>query len=296
RVGKGVFSAMKLGKTRPPKDDGRKQDEPAVLETEDLDRKAIRLGGGLDPDTISLASVTAVTTNVSNKRAKPDIKMEPSAGRPMDYQVSITVIEARQLVGLNMDPVVCVEVGEEKKYTSMKESTNCPYYNEYFVFDFHVPPDVMFDKIIKLSVIHSKNLLRSGTLVGSFKLDVGTVYTQPEHQFYHKWAILSDPDDITAGVKGYLKCDIAVVGKGDNIKTPHKSNETDEDDIEGNLLLPDGVPSERQWARFYVKIYRAEGLPRMNTSIMANVKKALIGENKDLVDPYVQVTFAGQKV
>ncbi|XP_069089793.1 otoferlin isoform X11 [Pleurodeles waltl] len=295
KVGKGVFSAMKLGKTRPPKEENKRQDEPAVLETEDLDRKAIRLGGGLDPDTISLASVTAVTTNVSNKRSKPDIKIEPSAGRPMDYQVSITVIEARQLVGLNMDPVVCVEVGDEKKYTSMKESTNCPYYNEYFVFEFHVPPDVMFDKIIKLSVIHSKNLLRSGTLVGSFKLDVGTVYTQQEHQFYHKWAILSDPDDITAGLKGYLKCDIAVVGKGDNIKTPHKANETDDDDIEGNLLLPDGVPSERQWARFYIKLYRAEGLPRMNTSIMANVKKALIGENKDLVDPYVQVSFAGQK-
>lgn len=34
----------------------------------------------------------------------------------------------------------------------------------------------------------------------------------------------------------------------------------------------------------------------MNTSIMANVKKAFIGENKDLVDPYVQVQFAGQKV
>ncbi|XP_037248635.1 otoferlin isoform X13 [Falco rusticolus] len=295
RAGKGVFSAMKLGKTRPSKDDHRKQDEPAVLEAEDLDQKAIRQGGRLEPDTISLASVTAVTTNVSNKRSKPDIKMEPSAGRPMDYQVSITIIEARQLVGLNMDPMVCVEVGEEKKYTSMKESTNCPYYNEYFVFDFHVPPDVMFDKIIKLSVIHSKNLLRSGTLVGSFKMDVGTVYTQPEHQFYHKWAILSDPEDLTAGLKGYLKCDIAVVGKGDNIKTPHKSNETEEEDIEGNLLLPDGVPAERQWARFYVKIYRAEGLPRMNTSIMANVKKAFIGDNKDLVDPYVQVVFAGQK-
>lgn len=55
----------------------------------------------------------------------------------------------------------------------------------------------------------------------------------PEHQFYHKWAILSDPVDITAGCKGYLKCDIAVVGKGDNIKTPHKANETDDDDIEG---------------------------------------------------------------
>uniref|UniRef100_G3TXY1 Otoferlin n=1 Tax=Loxodonta africana TaxID=9785 RepID=G3TXY1_LOXAF len=297
RAGRSVFSAMKLGKNRAHKEEAQKQapDEPAVLEMEDLDCLAIRLGDGLDPDSVSLASVTALTTNVSNKRSKPDIKMEPSAGRPMDYQVSVMVIEARQLVGLNMDPVVCVEVGEDKKYTSMKESTNCPYYNEYFVFDFHVSPDIMFDKIIKISVIHSKNLLRSGTLVGSFKMDVGTVYSQPEHQFHHKWAILSDPDDISSGLKGYVKCDIAVVGKGDNIKTPHKANETDEDDIEGNLLLPEGVPPERQWARFYVKIYRAEGLPRMNTSLMANMKKAFIGENKDLVDPYVQVFFAGQK-
>ncbi|XP_047244489.1 otoferlin isoform X10 [Girardinichthys multiradiatus] len=295
KAGRGVFSAMKLGKTKSSKDDHKRGDEPAVLVMEDLDKKAMRLAGMLEPDTISMASVTAVTTNVSNKRSKPDIKMEPSSGRPVDYQISITVIEARQLIGLNMDPVVCVEVGDDKKYTSMKESTNCPYYNEYFVFDFHVPPDVMFDKVIKLSVIHSKNLLRSGTLVGTFKMDVGTVYSQPEHQFYHKWAILSDPDDITAGCKGYVKCDIAVVGKGDNIKTPHKANETDEDDIEGNLLLPEGIPAERQWARFYIKIHRAEGLPKMNTSIMANVKKAFIGENRDLVDPYVQVQFSGQK-
>ncbi|XP_042359531.1 otoferlin [Plectropomus leopardus] len=295
KAGKGVFSAMKLGKIKSSRDDHKRGDEPAILDMEEMDRKSRRIAGVMDPDTISLASVTAVTTNVSNKRSKPDIKMEPSSGRPVDYQISITVIEARQLIGLNMDPVVCVEIGDDKKYTSMKESTNCPYYNEYFVFDFHVPPDVMFDKIIKLSVIHSKNLLRSGTLVGTFKMDVGTVYSQPEHQFYHKWAILSDPDDITAGCKGYVKCDIAVVGKGDNIKTPHKANETDEDDIEGNLLLPEGIPAERQWARFYVKIYRAEGLPKMNTSIMANVKKAFIGENRDLVDPYVQVQFAGQK-
>ncbi|KAG7229088.1 hypothetical protein INR49_013029 [Caranx melampygus] len=261
---------MKRSKHRGHKED-RNGDEPAILETENLDR-GMFMGGGPDPDTISLASVTAVTTNVS-----------------------VTVIEARQLVGLNMDPMVCVEIGEDKKYTSMKESTNCPYYNEYFVFDFHVPPDVMFDKILKLSVIHSKNLLRSGTLVGTFKLDVGTIYSQPEHQFYHKWALLSDPDDITAGCKGYVKCDVAVVAKGDTIKTPHKTNESEDDDIEGNLLIPEGVPAERQWARYYLKIYRAEGLPRMNTSIMANVKKAFIGENKDLVDPYVQVQFAGQK-
>lgn len=63
-----------------------------------------------------------------------------------------------------------------------------------------------------------------------------------------------------------------------------------------NLLLPDGVPIERQRAKFIVKIYRADGLPRMNSSIMANVKKALTGESKDLVSPYVQVSFAGLMV
>ncbi|XP_017311712.1 otoferlin isoform X2 [Ictalurus punctatus] len=290
KAGKGVFSAMKLGKVRSSKDN-HKKDDPAILETEDLGHK----GTKRDPDSISLASVTAVTTNVSNKRSKPDIKMEPIAGRPVDYQISVMVIEARQLLGINMDPLVCVEIGEEKKYTSMKESTNSPYYCEYFVFDFHVPPDVMFDKIMKISVIHSKNILRSGTLIGTFKLDIGTIYAQPEHQFYHKWAMLTDPDDITAGCKGYVKCDIAVVGKGDTVKTPHKSGEIDDDDIEGNLMLPEGIPAERQWARFHLKIFRAEGLPKMNASIMANVKKALIGENRDLVDPYVQVQFSGQK-
>ncbi|XP_061418483.1 otoferlin isoform X4 [Lethenteron reissneri] len=294
---KSVFSGIKLVKTKSPKDQnssaGNKNssDEPAVIDTDHRPKS----GRGKDFDTMSMASITAVTTNVSNKRAKPDAKMEPTSGRPQDYQVSITIIEARQLMGLNMDPVVCVEVGEEKKYTSMKESTNCPYYNEYFVFDFHVPPEVLFDKIVKLSVIHSRNILRSGTLVGMFKLDVGTVYTQPEHQFYHKWAVLSDPDDITSGVKGYLKCDIAVVGKGDTIKTLHKSKESEDEDVDGNLLLPEGVPVERQWARFYVRIYRAEGLPKMNTSLMANVKKALTGDDKDMVDPYVSISFAGQK-
>lgn len=52
-----------------------------------------------------------------------------------------------------------------------------------------------------------------------------------DRQFYHKWALLTDPDDVAAGAKGYLKCDISVIGKGDTIKIPPKS-EKDEDDIE----------------------------------------------------------------
>ncbi|XP_024881711.1 otoferlin-like isoform X2 [Temnothorax curvispinosus] len=302
-----VRSLLKLGKQRPP----RTRSCDSGSETRELlDRQDSSCPTSNEPSRTN--SMTSLETNASDNDsqlsakpaqeetvAKPAKRSKPktsdtwqSALKAQDYQVCVTIIEARQLAGLNMDPVVCVQIGDQRKYTSVKESTNCPYYNEYFVFDFHMPPVMLFDKIITLSVQQSRNLLRANLTLGSFKLDIATVWAQPDHQFYHKWALLTDPDDVAGGPKGYLKCDISVIGKGDTVKIPPKS-EKDEDDIEGNLLLPDGVPIERQRARFVVKVYRADGLPKMNSSIMANVKKAFTGEVKDLVDPYVQVSFAG---
>ncbi|XP_052775587.1 otoferlin-like isoform X2 [Mya arenaria] len=281
------------------------EDKEALIEDldadESLDAKAAEVASMLsgaahdkeesydrDSDGSSILQQTGI------KRKAKSQNVELLSLKAQDFQVCVTVIEARQLAGLNMDPVVCVQVGDQKKYTSVKESTNCPYYNEYFVFDFHMAPAMLFDKIITLTAMHSRNLLSSGKKIGVYKFDVGTVYSMPDHQFYHKWAMLMDPDDMSAGVKGYLKCDIAVIGKGDSVKVPPRTDK-DDDDIEANLLLPDGVPADRQRANFMVKIYKAEGLPKMNTSVMASVKKALTGEGKDLVDPYVQVSFAGHK-
>ncbi len=50
--------------------------------------------------------------------------------RPKDFQVAVTIVEGQQLAGLNVDPVVRIEVGEDGKYTTIKQSTNCPYFNE----------------------------------------------------------------------------------------------------------------------------------------------------------------------
>lgn len=60
-----------------------------------------------------------------------------------------------------------------------------------------------------------------------------------------------------------------------------------------NLLLPRGMPSERPWARFRVRIYRAEGLPTMEAGLMAFVS---VTDRTVFIDPYVKVTFAGQQV
>uniref|UniRef100_A0A8C1KS31 Fer-1 like family member 6 n=1 Tax=Cyprinus carpio TaxID=7962 RepID=A0A8C1KS31_CYPCA len=190
--------------------------------------------------------------------------------KPVLSKISINITEARQLVGDNIDPSVVIEIGDEKKQTSVKEGTNAPFYNE-----------VMHSKIMK------------SYCVGTFKIDVGTVYSQPGHQFINKWATLTDPADIRTGVKGHLKCDISVSGKGD-VAAPSQKFSDAEEQIEKHLLLPEGLNPERPWARFYVIVYRAEGLPRINSSIMANVTKAFVGDTTALIDPYVEVSFFGQ--
>ncbi|XP_070488102.1 fer-1-like protein 6 isoform X1 [Equus przewalskii] len=245
-------------------------------------------GGDLIFDDVSL---TPVPSAPPKRRSKLLTKIHDGEIRSQNYQIAITIIEARQLVGENIDPVVTIEIGDEKKQSAVKEGTNSPFYNEYFVFDFIGPQVHLFDKIIKISVLHHK--LIGSVLIGSFKVDLGTVYNQPGHQFCDKWALLTDPGDITTGTKGYLKCDISVTGKGDVLKTNPKISDAEEQ-IEKNLLIPQGFPSERPWARFYVRLYKAEGLPKMNSSIMANVTKAFVGDGKDLVDPFVEVSFAGQ--
>ncbi|XP_058420883.1 fer-1-like protein 6 [Diceros bicornis minor] len=245
-------------------------------------------GGDLIFDDVS---ITLVPSGPPKRRAKLVTKIHDGEVRSQNYQIAITIIEARQLVGENIDPVVTIEIGDEKKQSTVKEGTNSPFYNEYFVFDFIGPQVHLFDKIIKISVLHHK--LIGSVLIGAFKVDLGTVYNQPGHQFCDKWALLTDPGDIRTGTKGYLKCDISVTGKGDVIKTNPKTSDAEEQ-IEKNLLIPQGFPSERPWARFYVRLYKAEGLPKMNSSIMANVTKAFVGDGKDLVDPFVEVSFAGQ--
>ncbi|NXJ51751.1 FR1L4 protein, partial [Spizaetus tyrannus] len=213
---------------------------------------------------------------------------------PQSFQVGINIIEAQKLVGVNINPFVVVKVGEEKRHTATQKSTNCPFYNEYFLFEFHEPKDILFHRLIEISVFHSKKVPFLETCIGTFKMDVVTVYSQPDHRFFQKWAVISDPTDTRAGVKGFVKCNISVTARGDVVGSLPTSSSSRAEDIERNLLLPKRVPAERPWARVCVKLYHAEGLPSMSAGIMGGFSK-IIGEKKVFIDPYVQVSFCGQQ-
>lgn len=98
-------------------------DEPAVLEMEDLDKKAMRLAGMLEPDTISLASVTAVTTNVSNKRSntmKHNTNTHTTQGRDLHSDQhaagqSVLTVHDRTRLFLCCSSLIVSEIGALKK-------------------------------------------------------------------------------------------------------------------------------------------------------------------------------------
>ncbi|XP_076223010.1 otoferlin [Nomia melanderi] len=204
--------------------------------------------------------------------------------RRTTYQVCVTILEARHLPQ-NASCLVVVKVGNQKKKTVVREKTDAPVYNEYFVFDLFCNLEELLSTRIIIAV-YIKHYLRL-KFHGSANFEIALVWEQPDRQYYHKWAMLINPADPGSGLKGYVKCNITMNVKGEKMKV---HPETDgEDDIEGNLLLPVGGESLpfRSRARYIFAIYRADGLPDMSSMCMKT--------DFENINPYVQISFAGMK-
>ncbi|XP_041834380.1 fer-1-like protein 4 [Melanotaenia boesemani] len=274
-----------------------------------LEREARRLGKSLvraggedddedddyDDDVVDLETSDVIFTPLLS-RCRPLSRSAVAAmPRVQSFQVNVNILEAQKLVGVNINPAVFIRVGGQKKNTVTQKSTNCPFFNETFQFEFQDAQQIFFDKVIEIKVFHRRTLAFLMTHIGTFKIDISTVYSQPDHNFYQKWAPLTDPADTRSGVKGYVKASLSVLMKGDTLRMPNlppASSSGASEDIEKNLLLPRGMPSERPWARFRIRIYRAEGLPTMEAGLMA---KMSVTDRAVFIDPYVHVTFAGQQ-
>ncbi|XP_053112318.1 dysferlin isoform X7 [Hemicordylus capensis] len=212
--------------------------------------------------------------------------------KPQDFQIRVQVIEGRQLPGVNIKPVVKVTAAGQTKRTRIRKG-NGPHFDETFFFNVFESPVELFDEPIFITVVDSRSY-RTDSVIGEFRVDIGTIYAEPRHCFLRKWLLLSDPEDFSAGAKGYLKVSLYVLGPGDEAPMEKKEAAEDREDVEGNILRPTGVAL--RGAHFSLKIYRAEDLPQMDDAIMDSVKQIFGFESskKNLVDPFVEVSFAGK--
>ncbi|KAM9051476.1 myoferlin isoform 5-T5 [Megaptera novaeangliae] len=216
------------------------------------------------------------------------------SNKPQDFQIRVWVIEGRQLSGNNIRPVVKVHICGQTHRTRIKRGNN-PFFDELFFYNVHLTPSELMDEVISIRVYNSHSL-RADCLMGEFKIDVGFIYDEPGHAVMRKWLLLSDPEDTSSGAKGYMKVSMFVLGTGDEPPPEIQDRGNDSDDVESNLLLPAGIAL--RWVTFLLKIYRAEDIPQMDDAFSQTVKEIFGGsaDKKNLVDPFVEVSFAGKKV
>ena len=66
--------------------------------------------------------------------------------------------------------------------------------------------------------------------------------------------------------------------------------------VHRNILLPLGVPLQRQRAVYRIAVFRAEDLPRTDLGLLASVQKAVTNKDIAFIDPYIKVSFVGHVV
>ncbi|XP_049725507.1 fer-1-like protein 4 [Elephas maximus indicus] len=239
--------------------------------------------------------LSGVVFSPLKSRARGLARGDPfQVSRAQDFQVGVTVLEAQKLVGVNINPYVAVRVGEQRRVTATQRGTNCPFYNEYFLFEFHETRVRLQDLVLEITAFHSQTLPFMATRIGTFRMDLGIAFDQPDGHFYQKWAPLHDPQDTRAGTKGFVKVTLSVRARGDLPPSLPPPGPGHSSDIEKNLLLPRWVPAERPWARLRVRVYRAEGLPALRPGLLGSLARAL-HDQRVLLDPYVRVSFLGQQ-
>uniref|UniRef100_A0A8C2TLC7 Dysferlin n=1 Tax=Coturnix japonica TaxID=93934 RepID=A0A8C2TLC7_COTJA len=197
---------------------------------------------------------------------------KPLSNKAQDFQIRVRVLEARQLPGVNIRPVVKVTAAGQTKRSRIRKG-NSPRFDETFFFN----------------VFESPAELESFTSPPPYTFPWG----RQRHAILRRWLLLSDPEDFAAGAKGYLKVSLVVLGPGDEAPVEKEVSE-DKEDIEGNLLRPTGVTL--RGAQFCLKVFKAEDLPQMDDAVMDNVRQIFGFESnkKNLVDPFVEVSFAGK--
>lgn len=215
------------------------------------------------------------------------------------------------------------------KQTKIQKGTNHPYFNEIFFFNFRQSESELCDEVIYFELCNSRTF-RSDMKIGTFKIDLAYIYSQVKHSINRKWLLLSNEDDRMSGAKGYLKVSINILGPGDEpsvswtLICEKKISDWNFSlminmimmmkmmwrVICWNLLVWCFVQRHLFWKFIEQKIYREVCLREeclsderyspvlVDSTFLHGVKKMFNAAEdiKELIDPYVKLSFAGQEV
>ncbi|CAH1244828.1 DYSF [Branchiostoma lanceolatum] len=214
-------------------------------------------------------------------------KEEELSDAVQDFQVRVRLVEGRSLYGENVSPVCKITLAGRTRQSRVCRHQHDPNFNESFFFNFHESPANLLQECLSFTVFDSRRW-RKDALIGSFKIDLLTIYQQPDHALLSKWMLLTDPDDVAASSRGFLKASLVVLGHGDSAPVEKPDDKLmEKENIEENLLRP--AVTKMVPANLCVRIYHAKDLPETD-------RGSLLSNRNSLPDGYVIVNFSGKKV
>lgn len=94
-----------------------------------------------------------------------------------NFLVCITVHKAKNLSTLNADTYVTISLGGTTKRTATVQNTDCPFFNEYFVFEQNCSVSELLRLNVSIRLLKKTCCAKKDMLLGEVVLDLNTVWT-----------------------------------------------------------------------------------------------------------------------
>ncbi|KMY98500.1 uncharacterized protein Dsimw501_GD12956, isoform C [Drosophila simulans] len=208
------------------------------------------------------------------------------AGAPQEFLICITVHKAAQVGVTSGELYVRISLDKMTKSTKSFPNTENPFFNEYFVFEFHCT----LTELLRLTILFElkKHMTyKKNVVVGELLVDLHSVWNQTNHGYFKKWGRLEAPIgenqtlENAVAPHGYLQLDLAIVSQHSPVSYALGSEEQDTqslnkwtvdhdfDDIEKNLLtnVNTFAPSN---IRYFVAFYRGYFIRQSNYMIQVS--------------------------
>lgn len=97
---------------------------------------------------------------------------------PQDFLVCVTIHQIKNLQVLNVDTFVLVSFNKTHKRTSIHQISDCPYFNEYFVFEIHCSLNQLLKESLVLRVLQKTWICKKNSLIGEAIVDLRSVWEE----------------------------------------------------------------------------------------------------------------------
>ncbi|XP_033149587.1 otoferlin [Drosophila busckii] len=210
------------------------------------------------------------------------------AGSPQEFLICVTVHKAANTGVSTGETYVKVSLDKISKNTKTFPNSENPFFNEYFVFEFHCT----LPELLRLTILFELKkyaLYKKNIVVGELLIDLHSVWSQSTHSYFKKWGRLDQPitessaSELGPRHNAYLQIDLAIISQYSRLKTGLSApieepiaeqlekwnTHHDFDDIKNNLLQD--VDSYTQSnIRYYISLYRGMFLRKSNYMIQVS--------------------------